>query len=105
MEGADEPTSGPEYYLRRRAQWLSATASSTLPDSATKPSSASLDRLESSLSQPQAEEDDELWDEYLSTVYDRLVGGTRLKNPVALKWAVSRSHCAFSLSSFAHIDQ
>lgn len=104
------PTLGPDYYELRRQEWLrpatpsaSAAAASNDAQSTTSSSSSgtiekkkskaesdsSRARLESLLSVPGAEEDDELWKAYLHTVHDGLVGGKRFKKGIKLAVAVS----------------
>ncbi|KAG8921521.1 hypothetical protein FRC00_008533, partial [Tulasnella sp. 408] len=103
------PTLGPDYYELRRQEWLrpatpsaSAGAASNDAQSTTSSSSSgtvekrknkveddsSRARLESLLSVPGAEEDDELWKAYLHTVHDGLVGGKRFKKGIKLAVAV-----------------
>ncbi|KAG8908163.1 hypothetical protein FRB99_008706 [Tulasnella sp. 403] len=88
------PTMGPEYYAWRRAQWLmprdvnAGHATTSIPRTSDPRADESRMRLETVLSRPGAEEDEEVWREYLKCVYDGLVGGKRLKRGVKLHYAV-----------------
>ncbi|KAG8918949.1 hypothetical protein FRC01_001559, partial [Tulasnella sp. 417] len=110
VEPPPVPSLGPDYYELRRQQWLrpvtpsppadanasndaqSTTSSSSSSGTVAKKNKGGIDssrvRLESLLSAPGAEEDDELWRTYLHTVHDGLVGGKRFKKGIKLAVAV-----------------
>jgi len=81
------PAPGPLYYEYRRAQWLTPPPGREAPRRSIS-SSSSLARLETMLARPGAEEDEELWNEYLYKVHRSLVGGTRLRRSLGLVWAI-----------------
>ncbi|KDQ15411.1 hypothetical protein BOTBODRAFT_83671, partial [Botryobasidium botryosum FD-172 SS1] len=82
------PPPGPAYYEYRRAQWLAPSSSREVPRRNGILPSSSLARLEAMLGRPGAEEDEELWNEYLYKVHRSLVGGTRLRRSLGLAWAI-----------------
>jgi hypothetical protein len=99
-------TSGPEFYNYRRALWLNAIPSPDFDPSIVRPRvypqppSSSITRLQSILTGDNVEEDEHLWENYLSKVFDSLVGGQRLRRGLGLSWVVSFH---FSVARFSHV--
>jgi hypothetical protein len=91
------PTAGPAYWEYRRAQWLSGSGefSTTMPfapppvETLVQPGSSRA-KLESILAVPGAEENEDLWRNYLGNIHKNLVEGTRLRKPLKLSIVVSR---------------
>ncbi|KAG9012259.1 hypothetical protein FRB94_006289 [Tulasnella sp. JGI-2019a] len=88
------PTSGPQLYEYRRAQWLQPTSSGVVAASASASGSEDMRvskshaRLEAIVNQQGVEEDEGIWKQYLSAVHESLVGGKRLKKGIKLNLAV-----------------
>jgi len=82
------PTTGPDYYELRRAQWIQPTRLSVNGERKNAKTSKSHAKLEAVLDQAEVEEDDAVWTHYLSGIHDSLVGGKRLKKGMKLHLAV-----------------
>ncbi|TBU64073.1 hypothetical protein BD310DRAFT_915294 [Dichomitus squalens] len=76
------PPPGNEHFIARRALWRTPGSNPPCP---TEPN-ASRKRLEALLAQPDALEDDGVWDAGVNRVWDGLIAGARLKHrlPLAL---------------------
>lgn len=86
--GSTPPTTGPEFFEQRRAQWRMAQPKSTPTPSPTTDSTSHA-RLEAVVSTPGYESDDVVWDTYLKSVNERLKAGVTLRKPLPL-WVVIR---------------
>lgn len=84
--GIDEPTTGPLYWEKRRAEWLKEpTEPQTHPREEDNLSgSKARARLEEMLAAPFAEEDDMIWSGTLNAIWRGFSRGDRLKKNLPL---------------------
>ncbi|KAG8773591.1 hypothetical protein FRC15_001921 [Serendipita sp. 397] len=86
MSSQEEPTTGPLYWEKRRAEWLHGPTRSR-PESVNgdnNPPSRARARLEALLASPLAEEDDVIWNDTVGAIWKGLSRGDRLKKNLPL---------------------
>jgi hypothetical protein len=98
VEGTDLPideiTTGPLYWEKRRAEWLQPTSAAEKragTNGEQEPISKARARLEALLAPPLAEEDDEVWNDVVSSIWKGLQRGDKLKKNLPLPLVVSVS--------------
>lgn len=106
-----EPTIGPIYWERRRAEWLKQ-GSDQLQTSdphhqnqsttTTATASNARARLEALLAAPGAEEDDLIWNDAVNAIWKGLVRGDRLKRNLPLPIVVSQFACIYFIESIEY---
>ncbi|KAJ7498741.1 hypothetical protein FB451DRAFT_1014494 [Mycena latifolia] len=84
------PTDGPDYYIQRRARWLTPT----VPPRPPEPSS-SRRKLEQVLSSPDALTSDDVWFGSVEKIWKGLGAGGRLKRRLPMKLVIKIIHSAW----------
>ncbi|KIM25936.1 hypothetical protein M408DRAFT_330926 [Serendipita vermifera MAFF 305830] len=81
----EEPTTGPAYWEKKRAEWLAGTKKSTpQTEDDNGPGSRARARLEVLLAPHLAEEDDMVWNDTVGAIAKGLTRGDRLKKSLPL---------------------
>lgn len=100
---------GPNVFARRRALWVSGSLHSNGATKSTNAANgsgsgpsrrsaaagidAALKRLDEVLAEPDVDEDESLWNDYLCEIHRRLVGGNKLRRGLRLNQAVRLGPC------------
>jgi hypothetical protein len=102
----DEPTTGPAFWEKRRAEWLAAGQQPIPPADDNGPGSRARARLEILLAPHLAEESDLVWNDTVGAIWKGLTRGDKLKRNLPLPIVVSVPwNSIYSEGSYDFIDQ